>query len=742
MPHRRATVGFLTVLLVVGVLVSFRTLRPTVPGESFLAQASNQPPTVTTPLPQMFTLPSSTTSLAVGVADDGLPTPLPPSTNWSAVSGPGAVTFSESTARKTTATFSTYGTYVLRLTANDGTLSASADVQVTIGPPASSQASSSQASVSDTLLLTATSSEPPPSPKCDACAECGSGVLNICDEEECRSLGSCLFTPALLGGGTCSADPLLCGEGASSAQGSSQESSAGDDRESGKVPSPPPPADSSSSEDYYSDGTGGAPPPPIPEGANGGFTEGGTHVYTDEDFDNLVLQEGMTVYIHAKESGEPYRRKIAITKSNISIIGVVNSAGQLPEITSDGATISSNMDFPHGYNDEKLATIWISHPSTSSGQAPKNILLKGLKITGAHEDKTFINSLGEVGYHPQNASGIWIGAGEDIRVEGCEIAYNGNGAMDAPANDPYDPLHLRWIKRLQFVGNYFYDNGVSGSSREHHLYTEALGDADHPSVVVEYNHFGPMLAGSDGHQLKDRSLYTVVRYNKFDGTTNNCMDLVEAEATSALFEPEAPFADHPRQTLVYGNEFSRQEADRAYGSLIHFGEDNNDPRTRFDMQFYNNTVYVKADASSSTKLILFRIEKLTDEDPNGYEVDAFNNIVYVDSAGGPTDVYLMEKYGILDLGVNAFSPSTYWKQFNAAASGIVNGLAILLSFAENASPFVNKDGGDLHLVGGTVAIDTGQDAEGVDREYVYEQLSKERATVGPIDMGAYEYEGS
>jgi len=54
------------------------------------------------------------------------------STIWSKVSGPGAVFFSNPTTIDTFATFSSAGTYVLRLTASDGTLSSSDDVNILV----------------------------------------------------------------------------------------------------------------------------------------------------------------------------------------------------------------------------------------------------------------------------------------------------------------------------------------------------------------------------------------------------------------------------------------------------------------------------------------------------------------------------------------------------------------------------------------------------------------------------------
>jgi hypothetical protein len=97
----------------------------------------NQPPVVNAGTDQTITLPTSA-ALAGTVSDDGLPTPPGAVTQgWSQVSGPGTVTFTNSQTTSTTATFSASGTYVLRLTANDGALTASNDVTITVAAPSS-----------------------------------------------------------------------------------------------------------------------------------------------------------------------------------------------------------------------------------------------------------------------------------------------------------------------------------------------------------------------------------------------------------------------------------------------------------------------------------------------------------------------------------------------------------------------------------------------------------------------------
>jgi hypothetical protein len=90
----------------------------------------NQAPTVDAGVDQTIVLPNSVI-LNGAVTDDGLPNGETTST-WSKVSGPGTVIFANAKAVDTTATVSASGTYVLRLTASDGALTASDDVAMTV----------------------------------------------------------------------------------------------------------------------------------------------------------------------------------------------------------------------------------------------------------------------------------------------------------------------------------------------------------------------------------------------------------------------------------------------------------------------------------------------------------------------------------------------------------------------------------------------------------------------------------
>lgn len=96
-------------------------------------EAENGPPTADAGADQILTLPQ-TASLQGAAADDGLPAGSSLSTTWSVVSNPGSVAFKDINSLQTVASFGASGTYVLRLTASDGDLSASDDITITVQP--------------------------------------------------------------------------------------------------------------------------------------------------------------------------------------------------------------------------------------------------------------------------------------------------------------------------------------------------------------------------------------------------------------------------------------------------------------------------------------------------------------------------------------------------------------------------------------------------------------------------------
>jgi len=111
----------------------FRTVTTgTVTGTPEMCGTQNGAPQVNAGADQTIELPASSVALDGTVTDDGKPVGGTLTTSWSKASGPGTVTFGDPSAADTTATFSAAGEYLLRLTANDGALSAQDDVKITV----------------------------------------------------------------------------------------------------------------------------------------------------------------------------------------------------------------------------------------------------------------------------------------------------------------------------------------------------------------------------------------------------------------------------------------------------------------------------------------------------------------------------------------------------------------------------------------------------------------------------------
>jgi hypothetical protein len=102
-----------------GVLFTFDTILP------------NQAPNVSAG-PNLSAVEGESVALNGTVSDDGLPTPVGLTTSWSKISGPGVVTFGNSSLVDTTATFTAAGDYVLRLTASDGQRTSFDEMSVTV----------------------------------------------------------------------------------------------------------------------------------------------------------------------------------------------------------------------------------------------------------------------------------------------------------------------------------------------------------------------------------------------------------------------------------------------------------------------------------------------------------------------------------------------------------------------------------------------------------------------------------
>jgi len=134
-----ATGSRVTFLVPTGVACGPTVITATNPGGhtgriAFAVCVSANAPPVASAGPDLLVYLPATATLNGAVSDDGLPPAGPLTIQWSQVSGPGTVTFSNAANTSTTASFSEAGTYVLRLTASDTEFTTSDETTVTVYP--------------------------------------------------------------------------------------------------------------------------------------------------------------------------------------------------------------------------------------------------------------------------------------------------------------------------------------------------------------------------------------------------------------------------------------------------------------------------------------------------------------------------------------------------------------------------------------------------------------------------------
>ena len=123
-----------------------------------LAAMGSLVPVVDAGQDQTFSMQDGFVQLDGTVTDDGKP--VAATLEWSKISGPGDVVFSDTAIEDPTATFSEVGTYVLRLTADDTTAAVYDEVTITVENP------TCQDVIDDGLLFVADISGPAGSPDC------------------------------------------------------------------------------------------------------------------------------------------------------------------------------------------------------------------------------------------------------------------------------------------------------------------------------------------------------------------------------------------------------------------------------------------------------------------------------------------------------------------------------------------------------------------------------------------------
>ncbi len=486
--------------------------------------------------------------------------------------------------------------------------------------------------------------------------------------------------------------------------------------------------------------------PCAPSGVVGAtdYQVGPGQTYTELDqvpWENL--RAGDTVRIHHRSTA--YKGKFMLSAQGtasapVRVCGIRNASNQRPTIDGNGATMSRTQEPLYGsttvtggrtvrtIHQARSIVVFKQSTAQASDAYPRYIQLDGLHITRAHPSYSYLNAAGTAVPYDQFGACIWVERGHNITIADNEIS-DCQMAIFSKSTD--DGLFAR-THDLRVAGNHFHGNGVVGSFLEHTTYLQSV------NLVVELNHYGPMRSGAGGNQHKDRSVGSVIRYNRIEGGAHN-LDLVEAE-DFYVYATGAGATDY-RRTFVYGNLLSIGSGSRA---VVHYGGDHftSVPGANWGegifrkgtLHFFHNTVQASASAR------LFRIST-TEE-----TVEAWNN-VFVANAGA---LSLREREndpigaawtpdGVLNLGRNWISSG--WAQGNAALRGSVSGTANLLTGASapiGSASWAPLAGGNV-IVDNAVAAPTAAAGHPVTRHFDANLVPVARPVNGTAaDLGAME----
>ena len=384
-----------------------------------------------------------------------------------------------------------------------------------------------------------------------------------------------------------------------------------------------------------------------------------------------ALKAGDTVRI--LYAATPYRSKFLIAGQGtadapIRVCGVRGPNGERPVIDGSGATTRAALGplysgtpyYSHIHQDRTVIAI---KPLATQGWTayPRHLQIDGLKITRGHPNYRYRTAAGAERTYAAFGACIWIERGQHITIADNEITDCQMGIFSKSADDG----DFSVTRHLRIAGNRFADHGIVGDWHEHSTYLQSV------DTVVEYNDYAPLRPGAPGNAIKDRSVGTVIRYNRIEEGAH-AIDLVEAED----FPRVALALPAYRETHVYGNQIIKTGDT---GSVIHYGGDHfgstpggnwGEPLFRKGtLYFWNNTLMLKG-----TTAWVFQIST-TEE-----RVDAWNNVIHFAPTVRQRNLRMDQDVvapwvggGVLNLGVNWISQgwqdSDVWHHVGGSVSG-------------------------------------------------------------------------
>ena len=272
------------------------------------------------------------------------------------------------------------------------------------------------------------------------------------------------------------------------------------------------------------------------------------------------LNPGDTVNIFYRE--RPYYEKIILrrsgTKKNPITIRGIPQRGKLPII--DGI---SAVQFQKENRPEPGGGRWLV--KVGDGVPGNYIHIKNLHLRNANNTHAY--KYQEKAYmYNDNAAGVFIRIGRHVVVSGCIIQSCGNGILTG-----YGPAVSHFIlNRCKIFKNGNHKKSLS--SQEHNVYLQGA------YTTVQFCVFGEQV--SDGQNVKDRSLRTVIRYNWIEGGKSRQLDLVDYKGY------------RKSDAFVYGNVIIQGKKINNK-NMVHWGGDQGHSRSG-TLFFFNNTVIGKA----------------------------------------------------------------------------------------------------------------------------------------------------
>lgn len=247
------------------------------------------------------------------------------------------------------------------------------------------------------------------------------------------------------------------------------------------------------------------------------------------------LQPGDQVLIHYRAA--PYTDAVLLMARGeptrwITVRGVKGPNGERPVFDGNNARMPTS-GLNQWFDGKGMFKIHRPIGSSHASYRPGYIHLTGFEVRNVKPPSQYTNWEGQTTTWDGFSAGIYGQGFDYVAITDCDLHGNGLGLFVNSTNGD-----LFQSSRLLVSDNYFHNNGNVASFSEHNSYTEGIG------TVYEHNWFGPILDGSYGDNIKERSAGVIFRYNYIEGGA----DLI------ALRDPESNVDHESSQLDAWGTK--------------------------------------------------------------------------------------------------------------------------------------------------------------------------------------------